>query len=301
MSVQEASARGRIREAQEGRLQGLLIALGKNKVAAIGMFLLLIFALSAAFAPIVAPHDPLQQDLVRRLTPPSWQAGGRTDNLLGTDALGRDILSRMIYGVRTSLLIAVAAVSLSGAMGTLLGLWSGYYRGRLDDVIMRVADIQLAFPFVLLAISIVAVLGPSIPNLIMVLAITSWVIYARVVRGEVLALREREFVEASRASGCTDRHILFVEILPNILTPVIVIATFEVAKMIIWEASMSFLGLGVPPPTPSWGTMIADGRGYLSTSWWLSTFPGIAIMITVLAANLTGDWLRTLLDPRLKL
>jgi peptide/nickel transport system permease protein len=227
--------------------------------------------------------------------------GGTRSFPLGTDTLGRDILSRVIYGARISLAVGFTAVAIAGMLGITIGLTSGYYRGRVDDVTMRLAEIQLAVPFILFAIAILAVLGPGLKNLILVLGITGWVTYARVVRGQVLSFREKEFVEAARCVGAGDLRIMFRHILPNTFASVIVIGSFAVAATILAEAALSFLGLGVPPSTPTWGGMVADGREQILTNrWWMYLFPGVAIMLTVLAINAVGDWLRDYLDPRLR-
>jgi peptide/nickel transport system permease protein len=279
----------------------ILRELVRNKAALLGLVILTVITAAAILAPVVAPVDPLVQDVEMRLKPPGWTlAEGRT-SLLGTDHLGRDILSRLIFGARISLIIGLSAVSVAGTLGTLIGLVAGYRGGRIDDLCMRMTDTMLAMPFILLALAVIAVLGPSLRNIILVLGITSWVSYARVVRAEVLTLRTREFVSAAKALGGGGPRIVFQHLLPNVLTPVIVIATLEVARMIILESALSFLGLGVQPPTPTWGGMLADGRAYVTTAWWLATFPGLAIMVTVLGINLLGDWLRDILDPRLQL
>jgi len=288
------------REARQD-LRRVLRELFRNRAALIGLVILVGVATSAILAPAVAPYDPIVQEIALRLKPPGWTVPGGRTYLLGTDHLGRDILSRLIFGARVSLIIGLSAVALAGTLGTLIGLVAGYRGGRVDDFCMRLTDTMLAMPFILLALAVIAVLGPSLRNIIFVLGITSWVSYARVVRGEVLTLRTREFVSAARALGSSGGRIVFRHLLPNVLTPVIVIATLEVARMIILESALSFLGLGVQPPTPTWGGMLADGRAYLSTSWWLATFPGLSIMLTVLGINLLGGWLRDVLDPRLQL
>jgi len=282
------------------RARRLLRSLWRNKTALVGAVILCIVIVTAVAAPLLAPHDPQAQDLASRLRPPAWSAKGSPANLLGTDHLGRDILSRIIYGSRISLLVGIVTVLISGAIGTALGLLAGYYGGKVDSAIMRIADIQLAFPFILLALSVMAVLGTGLKNVIIVLSLTGWVMYGRVVRGEVLALREKEFVEAARALGNRDRRVILRHILPNVVTTMIIMATLEVARVIIAESSLTFLGLGVEPMIPTWGGMLSDGREYLSSAWWVATFPGLAIMFTVLGINLLGDWLRDTLDPRLK-
>ena len=275
-------------------------ALGRRRAGAIGLAILVLNVAVALAAPVIAPHDPLDQDVARRLLPPVWLAGGGTAHLLGTDQLGRDILSRIIYGSRISLLIGLLSVALSLPIGVGLGLLAGYFGRRLDDVTMRIADVQLAFPFILLAITIAGVLGPSPKNVILILAVGGWVVYARLARGQVLSLREKEFIEAARSLGGGHARILASHVLPNIASPIVVVGTFSVAQMILLESSLSFLGLGVQPPTPSWGGMLNDGRAYITVAWWLTTFPGAAIMLTVLGINFLGDWLRDLLDPQLQ-
>lgn len=282
-------------------LHRVLGELLRNKAALLGLLILIVISTAAVAAPLLAPVDPTIQEVTQRLKPPGWGTPVGRINLLGTDHLGRDILSRLIYGARISLVIGLSAVALAGTLGTLLGLVAGYRGGRVDDLIMRATDTMLAMPFILLALAVIAVLGPSLRNIIFVLGITSWVSYARIVRAEVLTLRTREFIVATLALGSGGRRIVFRHLLPNVLTPVIVIATLEVARMIILESALSFLGLGVQPPTPTWGGMLADGRAYLSTAWWQATFPGLSIMLTVLGINLLGDWLRDILDPRLQL
>ena len=281
-------------------LRRLVRELVRNKAALVGLSILLVVTTGAVLAPVISPADPLLQDVSVRLKPPTLEGGDGQAHLLGTDHLGRDILSRLIYGARISLVIGISAVAVAGTLGTLIGLVAGYRGGRVDDLCMRLTDTMLAMPFILLALAVIAVLGSSLRNIIFVLGITSWVSYARVVRAEVLTLRMREFVAAAQALGGHGTRIIFRHLLPNVLTPVIVIATLEVARMIILESALSFLGLGVQPPTPTWGGMLADGRAYLSTAWWLATFPGLCIMLSVLGINLLGDWFRDVLDPRLQ-
>jgi peptide/nickel transport system permease protein len=274
--------------------------LWRNKLAlgALGM-LLVIFA-TALFADLLAPHDPAEGAILDRLLPPSWHAAGRQGRLLGTDQVGRDVLSRLIHGARVSLLIGMAGTAVSLVAGTGLGLVSGFLGGPIDRTLLRITDIQLAFPFIALAVVVISVTGPGLVNVILVLAATGWVLYARVVREEVLSARERSYVEAARAMGGTDARIMWRHILPNVVAPVIVISSFAIAQMIITEASLSFLGLGIRPPTPTWGGMLSDARNYMQVAWWLPTFPGVALLVTLLAINLTGDWLRDVLDPALR-
>lgn len=254
----------------------------------------------AVFADTIAPYDPLEQSLRNRLQPVSWQAGGDRRHPLGTDQLGRDILSRTIHGARLSLAVGCVAVVIAGTLGVTLGLVAGFYRGVLDRLLMRLADIQLGMPFMLLAVLIIAIFGASVRNLVVVLAVGGWVIYARVVRVQVLSLRERSFVESARALGASDLRIVARHILPNVVPSVTVLASFAVAQNIVLESALSFLGLGAGPRTPSWGGMLADSRAYLATAWWLAAMPGVAIMLTVLSINTVGDWLRDTLDPQLR-
>ncbi len=277
-----------------------LKALLRNPAALLGLAIVTTVVLLAVFAPQVAPHSPVQSNLRYAFRPPSWVSGGVEGYLLGTDALGRDILSRIIYGSRISLIVGLVVVVIQGGFGTLMGLLSGYYGGKLDAFLMRIADVQLAIPFMILAIAIMAVLGPSLTNVILVLSVTGWVTFARVVRSEVLSVRQMDYVAAARALGCGTGRILFKHILPNVAASVIVIASLQLARMIISEAALSFLGLGVQPPTPSWGGMVADGRSFVATHWWIATFPALAVFVTVLGVNLLGDWVRDVLDPTLK-
>jgi peptide/nickel transport system permease protein len=267
--------------------------------AVFGLSVLLLMGGSAILAPQLAPWDPAKQMLLKRLRPPVWQERGLSQHPLGTDHLGRDILSRLLYGGRISLGVGLTAVTLSALIGVSLGLTAGFFGGRLDALIMRVVDVFLAIPYILLAMGVVFALGPSLGNVILVMGATRWVQFARIVRAEVLSIREREFVAGARARGNRSLRLLLHHVLPNALTPIIVVATLELAFMIIYESALSFLGLGVQPPTPTWGWMLADGRNYVASAWWLATLPGLAIMLTVLAVNLLGDWLRDTLDPRL--
>jgi peptide/nickel transport system permease protein len=278
----------------------LLSRLVRRRTALFGLLVVAVTVFAAVFAPALSPFDPLDQDIAQRLKEPGWQDAQGRVHPLGTDHLGRDILARVIYGSRIALVVGLSAVLISGVLGMTIGLVAGYFGGRVDDFFMRLADVQLAFPFILLAIAVIGVLGPSLRNIIVVIGVSSWVVYARVVRGEVLSIREREFVQAAIALGSRDARILRRHVLPNAFTPWLVVATLDMARVIVIESALSFLGLGVQPPTPTWGGMLADGRVYLSTAWWLATFPGLAILITVLGINLFGDGLRDTLDPRLK-
>jgi peptide/nickel transport system permease protein len=275
--------------------------LAARRTALFGLIVVAVVVLTAIAAPLLSPFDPIEQDLGDlRLKAPAFRDSAGRLHLLGTDHLGRDLLARVIYGARPALLVGFAAVAISGVLGMAAGLVAGYFGGRLDDVLMRLADIQLAFPFILLAIAVIGVLGPSLQTIIIVIGVSSWVVYARIVRGAVLTLREREFVQAALALGGGDGRVVLRHILPNVFTPWLVVATLDMARVIVIESALSFLGLGVQPPTPTWGGMLADGRVYISTAWWLATFPGLAILITVLGINLFGDGLRDTLDPRLK-
>ena len=266
------------------------------------IIVLLVVGFAAVAGPSLAPKDPNRQNIIARLQPPmTADRAGTVQNVLGTDGLGRDVLSRLIYGARVSLLVGLTAVVIGGALGTSLGMIAGYVGGRVDALIMRLADIQLAFPFILLAIMFLIVLGPGVLNLILILGIGQWVTYARIARAQTLSQREKEYVEAASALGARAGSVLFKTILPNILAPLIVIASFNVASVILSEAALSFLGLGVPPTIPTWGGMLAESRDQLLAGrWWLAVYPGVAIALTVLSFNILGDWLRDFLDPRLR-
>lgn len=273
--------------------------LARRRTALFGLIVVTLVVATALAAPWLSPFDPVGQDIGHRLRPPGWRDASGALHPLGTDHLGRDLLTRVIFGAQPALLVASAAVLISGVLGMITGLLGGYFGGRVDDVLMRLADVQLAFPFILLAIAVIGVLGPSLPTIIVVIGVSSWVVYARVVRAAVLTLREREFVQAAHALGGGDGRILVRHILPNAFAPWLVVATLDMARVIVIESALSFLGLGVQPPTPTWGGMLADGRVYITTAWWLATFPGLAILVTVLGINLFGDGLRDMLDPRL--
>jgi peptide/nickel transport system permease protein len=270
----------------------------RNPAALAGAVVLLVVIGAAVFAPWVAPQDPTRQSLIRRFIPPVWADGGKVAHLLGTDQVGRDILSRIIYGARVSLLVGVSAVVVSLTVGVTLGLLAGFLHGRVDTVITTVVDVWLSFPQLLLALAFVAALGPSLTTIIVVLGFTGWERYTRVVRAEVLALREKDFVEAARAMGASAARTIMRHLLPNTFSSIIVLATLQVAQAILQEAALSFLGVGTGSAYPTWGQMIALGRDFVSVAWWLPTFPGLAILVTVLAINLVGDRLRDALDPR---
>ncbi len=261
----------------------------------IGFIIILLLLCISIFGQWIVPYDPLLANFSKKLLPPMTDG-----HLLGTDQLGRDILSRIVMGARISVIIGVTTVLIAGTFGTIVGIVSGYFRGWLDVMLMRIVDVQLSFPFILLVLVINAIIGSGLRNIIISLAIGGWVIFARVIRSEVLALREKEFITACVATGVSRIGILFKHILPNLFTPIIILSSLQVGTYIIAEASVSFLGFGVQPPVPAWGNMLSEGKDYVFSSWWLITFPGIAIMITALGVNLFGDWLRDTLDPELK-
>jgi peptide/nickel transport system permease protein len=265
-----------------------------------GIAFIALLAVVAAAAPWLAPQDPVRQSLRGRLAAPTLDGADGRAHPFGTDHLGRDVLSRVIHGSRVSLVIGFSAVVVGGVLGSALGILAGYGGGRLDGVVMTVADAQLAFPFILLAIGIIAVLGPSFPTLVVVIGLSGWVSYARILRSQVLVLRSREFVEAIQALGGSVLRVVLRHVLPNVLSSIVVVATLELARSIVLEATLSFLGLGIQPPTPSWGGMIQEGRDYLDSAWWISTFPGIVLMATSIVVSRTGDGLRDMLDPTLR-
>lgn len=263
--------------------------------------IMLLIVGSAVLAPWLARFDPLSVNIRHRLAPPAWLEGGTPEHLLGTDQVGRDLLSRMIYGGRVSLIVGVCAVLISASLGVLLGLTAGYFGGSADWTVMTLVNVTLTFPFVLLALAVIAVLGASLTNMIFVLGVAGWPIYTRVIRAETMALREREFVVAARALGMRHTRIMFGQILPNLVSAIIVIGTLQVAQVIILESFLSFLGLGIQPPTPAWGNMLGEGRVYMLNSWWIAAFPGAAIFVTTLVINLMGNALRDWLDPHMNL
>jgi len=277
------------------------LALRKSPTGTAGVTLVLLVLLVAAAAPLLAPSSPDLQRHDIRLAPPVWCEGGRQGFLLGTDSLGRDVLSRVIYGARVSVLVGVTAVLVAGAIGVTTGLVAGYLGGTIwDTLLMRFVDSFMSVPNLLLTMLMIGVVGSGLGTIILVLGVTRWVTYSRVVRGEVLAVREREYVDAARALGLPPARIALRHILPNVRASIIVVATLNVANVILAESSLSFLGLGVPPQIVTWGTMLSDGRDYLATAWWMALFPGLAITFTVLGITFLGDWLRDVLDPRLR-
>jgi len=275
-------------------------ASAKSRFPYISLTVLVLVVLVAIFAPLIAPHDPEVGRLPNKLIPPMWQDGGSSEFPLGTDTLGRDIFTRILYGTRISLMVAVLATGLAGALGTVVGLMAGYYRGWTETILMRLTDITLAFPLMLMAIVLVSVLGASLTNVMLVIVVLLWPYYARQIRGEALAVSEEDFVDLARVAGVSNGRILWRHILPNVMPSIGVLATLQVALIILLEASLSFLGVGIPPPTPAWGLMVADGRDLLGRAWWVSIIPGIAIFAVVLAANLFGDWMRDRFDPKLR-
>lgn len=274
-------------------------SLKESKTGMFGFVTILLVVIIACTATIISPYDPAKQDITNKLKGPVWSEGGSWEHVLGTDQLGRDILSRLIYGSRVTIVVALSGTIFAGVVGIIMGAISGYYGGWIDALIMRLVDIQLSFPFILLALFIAAVLGPGLKNIILIAALSGWVTYARLVRGEILSVKEMEYIEAIRSLGGSNPRIIFYHVLPNVVSSAIVIATLEMAKIIIMEASLSYLGLGVPIEIATWGRMLSDSRTYLVTSPWMAILPGLCITLTVLGANLLGDWLRDYLDPKL--
>lgn len=264
----------------------------------LGFMALLVIA--AVFAPLIAPDSPRVGQLSSRMAPPVWLDGGSVDHLLGADQLGRDMFSRLLFGSRTSLGVAFLAVFFSGVIGTLIGMVAGYFGGRTDAILMRITDVALSIPLILLAIVLVAALGPSLQNVVIVIILLLWPYYARQVRGETLTLRTFDYVALARVAGCPDRVIIWRHILPNVMPTVLVIATLQAANVILLEAALGFLGVGIPPPSPAWGLMVGEGRIHLATAWWIAIWPGLAIFVTVMSMNIIGDWLRDWLDPKVQ-
>lgn len=271
-----------------------------RRIPIIPLAIITIVVLTALLANVITPYSPTDISLSQRLKPPFWEQGGSLAHPLGTDPMGRDLLTRMIYGARISLVVGCLGLLVGGGVGAALGLIAGYAGGRVDAFLMRVADTTLAFPIILLAILLVVILGGSLITVVLAVGLVLWARYARVIRGEVLSVRERDFVAQARIAGCSPGRIIMIHIFPNILNTLVVLLSLQVGWVIIVEASLSFLGAGVPPPTPTWGSMIAEGRDYIASAWWLSFFPGLAILVTVLAFNLFGDWLRDALDPTMR-
>jgi peptide/nickel transport system permease protein len=293
----EELLRGRPYEVLRALRSALREVLG-DRVGLFGVGVVALLLVLAVFAPLIAPHDPEAQDLVGKLRPPFWYAQGDLTNVLGTDGLGRDVLSRIIFGTRVTLLVGVSVVLVSGAFGTVMGLISGYKGGRTDSIIMRIVDTQVAFPGLLLALVILAVIQPSVTTVIIVLALNGWMVYARMTRGVVLSVRETPYVDAAEIVGCKPKRVIFRHILPNLTSPLLTLGVLEFARIILAESALSFLGLGIQPPQVSWGLMIAQGKDYLFSAWWLVTLPGLAIAITVLGVNLLASWLRVAADPQ---
>lgn len=275
-------------------------AASRHRLPVVSLAIIASFVLAAVFAPLLSPADPEEQSLRSRLAPPAWQEGGSARHLLGTDRLGRDLLSRILYGARVSLSAGVLTVLVASFIGAAVGLVAGYYRGRVDAVLMRITDATMAFPVILLALILAVTVGPSFVNVVLAIAVILWARYARVIRGQVLSLMELDFIAQSRIAGAGAWRIITRHLFPNTLNTLVVLVTLQIGYVIIVEASLSFLGAGIPPPTPAWGSMIAEGRDFITSAWWVSSLPGLAILLVVLAFNLLGDWLRDTLDPKLR-
>ena len=276
------------------------IIVRRQRAPAIPLVIITIMVGTALLADLLTPYSPTDISLSTRLRPPFWEQGGSLAHPLGTDPMGRDLLTRMIFGARVSLIVAMLSLLVGGGLGAALGLIAGYYGGRLDALVMRVADATMAFPIILFAILLVVVLGGSLATTVIAVGLVLWARYARVIRGEILSLRERDFIAQARIAGCSSARIILIHLFPNVLNTLVVLLSLQVGWVIIVEASLSFLGAGIPPPDPTWGSMIAEGRDYIATAWWVSFFPGLAILATVLSFNLFGDWLRDALDPKLR-
>ena len=278
----------------------VLSELWGDRPAVIGLAVIILIILAAVGAPWVAPHDPAAQSVLARLKPPSWMEGGLPEHLLGTDALGRDVLSRLIWGARVTLLIGAVTCFFAAALGIIVGLTAGFLGGRVDNILMRLVEVQVTFPGILLILLIVGVLGAGTLTLILVLAVTNWMVYARLVRGTVMSTRQLPYVEAAEVVGCRPARVIFRHILPNLVSPLLTLAILEFTNIVLAEAAVSFLGFGVQPPQTSWGLDVATGRDYLFIAWWLVTFPGLAIVATVLSINLFANWLRETTDPEVR-
>jgi len=284
-----------------GRLRLGIKKFWKQRIGIVGAVIVLFMGAVALGAPYFAPHNPFDQDITQKLVLPFWAGGSDPSHLLGTDVLGRDLLSRLIYGARVSMSVGFLSVALASGLGVLLGLLAGYYGKAVDSLISNAVNIMLGFPFILLALATISIIGPSFKTIVIVLGITGWPIYTRLIRAETLTIRELEFVEAARSVGCKNMRIIFRHILPNVLNSIIVVGTLEVARMIILESFLSFLGAGIQPPIPSWGGMLGEARLHIYTNSWYITFPGIAIFVTTLGINMLGDGLRGLFDPYAKI
>ena len=292
--------------ATEVQLVGVALQKRSGRMASLGrlpwfsIVILAVLLFVAAFAPMLTPHSPYDISLPDRLTPPSWKEGGSPQYLIGTDTLGRDLWTRILFGTRVSLLVGALVLLISGGIGLMLGVIAGYIGGVVSAVIMRIVDSLMALPALLLALVFAITLGPSMNTVILALSVLLWSRFARVIRGETLAIANRDFILQAKVAGCSEPRIMIVHVLPNVLTTFMILLTLNVGWVILAEASLSFLGAGIPPPTPSWGQMVAEGRGYITTAWWICFFPGMALALTVLAFQLFGDWLRDRLDPKLR-
>lgn len=278
-------------------MRGFLAELWHDKPAAIGLLVIALIVLAALLAPWIAPHDPAAQALTARMRPPVWMARGTWDHILGTDNLGRDVLSRVIWGGRATLMVGAMTCLIAASSGTIVGLWAGYAGGRTDSLLMRLVDVQISFPGILLILLVVGVIGPGVWTLVLVLSATNWMVYARLVRGIVSTTRQTQYVEAAEIVGCRPGRVIFRHILPNLVSPLLTLLILEFTNIVLAEAAVSFLGFGVQPPATSWGLDVASGRDYLIVAWWLVTFPGLAIVATVLSINLFANWLRVTTDP----
>ena len=286
-----------LQTAPRSGLRSFLAELWQDKPAAIGLLVILLILAMALLAPLIAPYDPGTQSLTKRLAPPVWHPRGTWAHIFGTDNLGRDVLSRVIWGARATLTIGIATSLIAASIGTAIGLWAGFKGGRTDSILMRLVDIQISFPGILLILLVVGVVGAGVGTLILVLSITNWMVYARLVRAIVSSTRQTPYVEAAEVVGCRPGRVIFVHILPNLVSPLLTLLILEFTNIVLAEAAVSFLGFGVQPPATSWGLDVASGRDYLFIAWWLVTFPGLAIVTTVLSINLFANWLRVTTDP----